>query len=193
MSNIIFLGLLNVFWIAVGAFILFGTFKQQDLEKKNRSISLATALSMICGGSFSLSGMLLGHPQLGASSLLSVTGALMIIMFANSIVLIRTCNLQIDAKFVNFETHVDNKAQRYYTGIFEYSYGGTLYQRPLPVTYTKKKLLKKYTLGSYYPIWICEETPSICTDKKHLSSLDFCLLIGGCMMLCIFVLFMTQS
>ena len=80
----------------------------------------------------------------------------------------QVCNLCVEAKCTNYASYSGGKGQTTYAPIFTYTFDGGEYRSQSPLSYSKKKIAKKYITGQMYQIYINEEYPQDCIDTKKI-------------------------
>lgn len=95
-----------------------------------------------------------------------------------------SCNEMVYGTYRGYKEYYGGKGQHSYAPVFEYSFGGQIYVRQMPVSYgSLKKLAKKYQLGERYPIYINAGNPKSCIDSKRMSWKYVLILLLGLIML----------
>ena len=155
-------------------FLLFGLIGIAMLLSKRTQNKISFIIVKIMGVSFlvfgivGMIGMVVGNEKMCISG--TFVPIAIIIMGEGVIVRVKkkVCNVCVEAKCTNYRACPGGKGQTTYAPIFAYTYEGVEYESQSSLSYSKKKIAKKYITGQMYQVYINEEYPQDCIDTKKV-------------------------
>ena len=156
-------------------FLLFGLLgiamliSKRTLNKRSFIIIKMMGVFWLVFGIVGIIGMIIGNEKMCSSGVLFPIASSMIGTAWLVRVKKRACCTFVEAKCTKYVPYYGGRGQTAYAPFFTYTYEGREYESQSPLSYSKKKIAKKYTTGQMYKIYINPEYPQDCIDSKHIS------------------------
>ena len=178
--------LVFLLWILCGILLLVA--KRTQSKRSFILIKMMGSFFLVFG-IVGMIGMVVGNEKMCGSSLLFPIAVATIGVVWHVRVKKRTCKMCVEAKCTNYVSYYGGRGQTAYAPVFAYTYKGVEYEAQSPLSYSKKKIAKKYITGQMYPIYINPEYPQDCIDSKHISITYYIIeLLGWAMLVFTFFL-----
>ena len=153
-------------WILCGILLLVA---KRTQNKRGFIIIKMMGASFLVFGMVGMIGVLVGNERMCGSGVLFPTASALIGTARLVKAKKRACKMCVEAKCTNYVSYYGGRGQTAYAPVFAYTYEGRAYESQSPLSYSKKKIAKKYITGQMYQIYINPEYPQDCIDTKHIS------------------------
>ena len=174
-------------WIILGFCLFFGV-KTAGAPKTRYIVS--GSIFMILG-IVGVVGSFLQNEKLILAGAITPCAVLMIVVLVIVKSRAANCKTQINAMLTAINSYPGTNGVTMYAPVFRYVYNGNQYEIQSPLTYSKKKIMKKYVTGQPYLIYIDANHPERCIDSKKISVWYYISALAGFVMLgfCVWAIF----
>ena len=166
-------------WIILGFCLFFGV--KTAGAPKTRYIGSGSIFMIL--GIVGVVGSFLQNEKLILAGAITPCAILMIVVLVMVKSRVANCKTQINAMLTAINSYSSTKGVTMYAPIFRYVYNGNQYEIQSPLTYSKKKIMKKYVTGQPYLIYIDANHPERCIDSKKISVWYYISALAGFVML----------
>lgn len=174
-------------WLVCAACCMFSYGKA---EARGRRTLLALGLFSLVFGAVGVLGAVLEDEVLQITSILVPTGMLCVGCFVTVAHQAVRCTVQVSAVCVSYNRYSGGKGQSAYAPVFAYTFEGQAYETQQSVSYSLKRVQKKFVIGDSYDIFIRPDYPSKCLGERKVPPGHYCIGAAGVLVLVCYAMFL---
>lgn len=172
--------IISILWFICAGCCLFSWRKT---EARGRGTLLTLMLFFGAFGVVGVLGAAFSHEMLSITCLLVPVSVLCIGCFFAVVLRVVQCDTVVPAVCVSYNAYSGGKGQHAYAPVFAYTFEGQAYEAQQPVSYSHKKVQKKFEIGATYDVFIRANYPSKCLGEKKVPLSYYCIALFGVLML----------